>query len=106
MHVTTRQEENASVACRAILAEARGEFDEARALYEEAAERFAAWPFPLEQALALQGIARCGGDPSDANAIFPRLGGHNDPTAGRRAKELCGRGRRPRNDSSSGSTSR
>ncbi len=85
MHLTTPHEENANVVCRAILAEARGDV-EARALYGDAASRFAAWPFPFEQALALQGLGRCGGDAGEAAAILARLGVRDDQTAVRRAK--------------------
>ncbi|MHB8643799.1 MAG: ATP-binding protein [Gaiellaceae bacterium] len=86
MHPHTLHEENFQTACRAILAEARDEIETARALYEDAAARFAAWPFPLEQALALQGLARCGGNAGDAAAILARLGVRDDQTAVRRAK--------------------
>ena len=86
MHLTTPHEEHASVACRAMLAEGRGEIEAARALYEDAAARFRAWPFPLEEALALRGIGRCGGGTGDAAAILARLGVREDQTAARRAK--------------------
>ena len=86
MKLTTPHEENASVVCRAILAEARGEIEVARALYEDAAARFHAWPFSIEEALALRGAARCGGDVGAATAILARLGVPEDQTAARKAK--------------------
>ena len=86
MKPTTPHEENANVACRAIVAEARGEVEPARELYADAAERFRAWPFPLEQALALRGVGRSGGDPGEAAAILARLGVREDQTAVRKAK--------------------
>jgi tetratricopeptide (TPR) repeat protein len=43
----------------AILAEAKGLTDEARALYQQAAERWADYGFVLEEGQAHLGLARC-----------------------------------------------
>jgi len=68
------------------VAEARGHREDARVLYEDAAARSAAWPFPLEQALALLGAARCGGDAGEADAILARLGIGEGQAVARSAK--------------------
>jgi class 3 adenylate cyclase/tetratricopeptide (TPR) repeat protein len=88
--------EHANVACRAIVAEARGETDEAAALYAEAARRWQDYEFPFERAHALLGHWRCTEDPEslrEAQAIFDRLGAvvpqataEEPPRAARRAK--------------------
>jgi hypothetical protein len=65
------------VTVRAILAEASGDRDGAAELYREAARRWLAYPFVLERALALLGVARTTGDsaPADeARALFRSLG--------------------------------
>jgi class 3 adenylate cyclase len=85
MHLTTPHERNADVACRALLAEARGEIDAALELYADAAARFRDWPFPLERALALLGAERCGGDAEDALEILARLGVSEPQLAARSA---------------------
>jgi class 3 adenylate cyclase/tetratricopeptide (TPR) repeat protein len=69
--------EPALVAGRAIVAEARGEIDEAETLYADAAKRWEKYEFPFEQAHALLGHWRCTGDETslgDGRAIFERLG--------------------------------
>jgi len=45
--------------CDAVLAEARGELSDAVDLYADAAVRWAGFPSPLEQGLALLGRGRC-----------------------------------------------
>jgi class 3 adenylate cyclase len=87
--------EHANVACRAIVAEARGETDEAGLLYADAARRWQDYEFPFEQAHALLGHWRCTGESAsvrEAQAIFDRLGvvlpqaTAEEPRAARRAK--------------------
>jgi hypothetical protein len=88
--------EHANVACRAIVAEARGETDEAAALYADAARRWREYEFPFERAHALLGHWRCTGDVEslrEAQTIFDRLGAvvpqataEEPPRAARRAK--------------------
>jgi tetratricopeptide (TPR) repeat protein len=88
--------EHANVACRAIVAEARGEMGEAAALYEDAARRWQEYEFPFERAHALLGHWGCTGDPQslqEAQMIFDRLGAvvpqataEEPPRAARRAK--------------------
>ncbi|MBD0330772.1 MAG: AAA family ATPase [Thermoleophilia bacterium] len=56
------------VSVRAILAEARGERAEAVRLYREAAERWTVYPFVLERAQCLLGLARSGDDAAAAEA--------------------------------------
>jgi len=76
-------QEHALVASQAILAEARGDMDEAARLYSEAAERWGQFGVVPEQAFALLGLGRCLlalGDPaagealSQARGIFATLG--------------------------------
>jgi ATP/maltotriose-dependent transcriptional regulator MalT len=86
MHLTTPHERNAEIACRAILAEGRGDIDSAHELYAEAAARFRDWPYPLERALALLGDSRCGGDAEEALDILERLGISEPQLAARKAK--------------------
>jgi class 3 adenylate cyclase/tetratricopeptide (TPR) repeat protein len=88
--------EHANVACRAIVAEARGEKDEATALYEDAARRWQEYEFPFERAHALLGHWRCTGEAEsllEAQTTFDRLGAvvpqataEEPPRAARRAK--------------------
>lgn len=62
---------------RAILAEARGERDEAAALYRDALRRWTEYPFVLERALCLLGLARATGEPepaAEAQELFRSLG--------------------------------
>jgi len=62
---------------RAILAEARGEHDEAASLYRDAVRRWTEYPFALERALCLLGLARATGEPdpaAEAQQIFRSLG--------------------------------
>ena len=65
------------VAISAMLAESRGEHERAGELYAEAARRWQAYPFVLERALALLGIARTTGDADSAREaaeLFRSLG--------------------------------
>jgi class 3 adenylate cyclase/tetratricopeptide (TPR) repeat protein len=88
--------EPALVAGHAIVAENRGEIDEAGKLYADAAKRWESYEFPFEQAHALLGHWRCTGDEGslrEAHAIFERLGAvvpqataEESPRAARRAK--------------------
>ena len=87
--------EHANVTCRAIVAEARGQKEEAAALYEDAARRWREYEFPLEGAHALLGHWRCTGNTAsldEAQTIFDRLGvvlpqaTAEEPRAARRAK--------------------
>ena len=68
--------QNTQRAGAAILAEARGAADEARALYREAADGWREWGSVVEQAYALLGLGRCGDESAqrEAMAIFERLG--------------------------------
>ncbi len=61
---------------RALLAEARGDLDEAAVGYRGAAARWAEYGSVVEQAYALLGLARCGDADAarEADAIFARLG--------------------------------
>jgi len=62
---------------QAILAEARGEREEAASLYRDAVWRWTEYPFVLERALCLLGLARATGDPApaaEAQEIFRSLG--------------------------------
>ena len=66
----------ARLTASAMLAEARGDRDEASALYREVAERWDAYGSVVERAYALLGLGRCG-DPKalvDGQAIFSVLG--------------------------------
>jgi tetratricopeptide (TPR) repeat protein len=88
--------EPALVAGHAIVAENRGEIDEAGKLYADAAKRWENYEFPFEQAHALLGHWRCTGDEGslrEAHAILERLGAvvpqataEESPRAARRAK--------------------
>lgn len=88
--------EHANVACRAIVAEARGQTDEAASLYADAPRRWQQYEFPFERAHALLGHWRCTEDAEslrEAQAIFDRLGAvvpqataEEPPRAARRAK--------------------
>jgi hypothetical protein len=88
--------EHAIVAGRAIVAEARGNTDEAASLYADAASRWEKYEFPFEQAHALLGHWRCTGNVGslrDSRTIFERLGAvvpqataEESPPAARRAK--------------------
>jgi len=65
---------------QAMLAQARGEGEEAGRLYAEAARRWIEHPFVLERGLALLGVARTTGDESagrEATAIFRSLGAND-----------------------------
>jgi hypothetical protein len=62
---------------QAMLAEARGEREEAGRLYAEAVRRWTEHPFALERGLCLLGCARATGDAAatrEAGAIFRSLG--------------------------------
>jgi class 3 adenylate cyclase/tetratricopeptide (TPR) repeat protein len=59
VHVTAARQLHAVHAARAILAEARGELEQARSLYEEVVQRWAEFGFGLERAFALLGHGRC-----------------------------------------------
>jgi hypothetical protein len=64
---------------RAMLAEARGETDEAGRLYAEAARRWTEHPYVLERGLALLGVARATGGAEaarEAGEIFRSVGAH------------------------------
>jgi len=67
----------ARLSARAMLAEARGERDDASALFRDAAERWDEYGSVVEQAYALLGLGRCSGDAKasrEGEAIFARLG--------------------------------
>jgi class 3 adenylate cyclase/tetratricopeptide (TPR) repeat protein len=69
--------EHANVSCRAIVAEAQGETDEAAALYADATQRWQEYEFPFERGHALLGHWRCTGEAEslrEAQTIFDRLG--------------------------------
>jgi class 3 adenylate cyclase/tetratricopeptide (TPR) repeat protein len=57
--VCTARQLHAVHTARAVLAEMQGRIEEALALYEEAAERWARYGFVLEHAQALLGVGRC-----------------------------------------------
>jgi hypothetical protein len=61
---------------RALLAEARGEPDQASALFREAAERWDEYGSVVEQAYALLGLGRCGDAKASraGEAIFASIG--------------------------------
>jgi tetratricopeptide (TPR) repeat protein len=100
-------QEHALVASGAILAEARGDIDEAARLYSEAAERWGQFGVVPEQAFALLGLGRCLlalGDPAAGEALrqardLRQAGcsteyrrGRRPPGAGHRALFVAGRG--------------
>jgi tetratricopeptide (TPR) repeat protein len=65
------------VTVQAILAEARGDSDEAARHYAEAVRRWTEYPFVLEHGLCLLGLSQATGDPAlaeEARAIFRSLG--------------------------------
>jgi len=67
---------SALASSRALLCEARGEVAEAASLYREGAAGWAEWGSVVENAYALLGVWRCGGDEDarrEAEAIFERL---------------------------------
>jgi tetratricopeptide (TPR) repeat protein len=69
--------EHSVVTGDAILAEAKGDDDEAARLYEDAANRWHTYGHVVEHALALAGLGRCRAEAQpllDARAIFERLG--------------------------------
>ena len=71
---------HAAATVQAMLAEARGERDEAGRRYAEAAQRWLDHPAALERGLCLLGVARTTGDAAaaqDASAIFRSLGAHS-----------------------------
>jgi class 3 adenylate cyclase/tetratricopeptide (TPR) repeat protein len=75
-HVITRSR-NIAATARAVLAEARGEREDAARLYADAARRWHEYPFVLERGFCLVGVARATGDASaaaEAHAIFRSLG--------------------------------
>ena len=51
--------DNNKLSARAVLAHARRQHADAQSLYEQAAEAWAAYGYPWEQAHALIGAARC-----------------------------------------------
>jgi class 3 adenylate cyclase/tetratricopeptide (TPR) repeat protein len=68
---------NVALTTRAVLAEVRGERDEAVGLYADAARRWEEYSFTLERALCLLGAARNGGDAAmadEARSILRSLG--------------------------------
>ena len=77
-------DECARPAALASIAEARGERTEAASLYQEAAERWAAYGSVVEQGYALLALGRCGDADATgrAEAIFARLGAHPVTGAG------------------------
>jgi class 3 adenylate cyclase len=67
----------AALNVQALVAEARGELEEAGRLYVEAAERWLDYPAALERGFCLIGVARTTGDDAaagEASAIFRSLG--------------------------------
>ncbi|HZJ51652.1 MAG TPA: tetratricopeptide repeat protein, partial [Actinomycetota bacterium] len=84
LEVFATRDLNCVLTGKAILAEARGEVDEARDLYREAAQRWADFGFVLEEGQAHLGLARClvalgkreaaTAPLEKARAIFSRLG--------------------------------
>lgn len=66
----------ARLTARAMLAEARGNEDEAATLYREAAERWDDYGSVVEQAYALLGLGRCGDAKAlrEGEAVFASLG--------------------------------
>ncbi len=69
--------QHVSATIRAILAEARGEAAESARLYLEAAERWQSFPFVLERAQCLLGVARAASDAEaarEAKRLFASLG--------------------------------
>jgi hypothetical protein len=70
---------HAALNVQALVAEARGELEEAGRLYVEAAQRWLDYPAALERGLCLLGVARTTGDAAaaqDASVIFRSLGAH------------------------------
>jgi hypothetical protein len=62
---------------QAILAEARGDREQAARLYADAVRRWTEYPSVLERGLCLLGLGRAAGDPApveDARALFRSLG--------------------------------
>jgi class 3 adenylate cyclase/tetratricopeptide (TPR) repeat protein len=59
MRATAARQLNTLHTARAVLAEARGDFEEAVRLYAESVERWAEFGFVLEQGQALLGVGRC-----------------------------------------------
>jgi class 3 adenylate cyclase/tetratricopeptide (TPR) repeat protein len=68
--------EHAQVTARAIVAEAKGQTEDAAAAYAEAAEGWAQWGSVIERGYALLGLGRCGDAAAmrAATEIFGRLG--------------------------------
>jgi hypothetical protein len=68
--------EHAHVTAKAIVAEARGQAEDAAEAYAEAAEGWAEWGSVIERGYALLGLARCAGDEQalrQGTEIFDRL---------------------------------
>ena len=59
IEVRARRDRNCVLAGEALLAEAKGDMEEARNLYKEAAQRWADYGFVLEEGQAHLGLARC-----------------------------------------------
>jgi class 3 adenylate cyclase/tetratricopeptide (TPR) repeat protein len=66
---------NSLASSKALLAEARGQYDEAASLYREAEEGWRDWGSVVERAYALHGLGRCGDQDAarEAAAIFEGL---------------------------------
>jgi tetratricopeptide (TPR) repeat protein len=83
-YLTTGRAGHALVAARAVAAEQSGEFENALALYQDAATRWKNHPFVLGHAEALHAVGRClgalGRDPNaplrEARALYTQLGAH------------------------------
>ncbi|HXW80687.1 MAG TPA: AAA family ATPase [Acidimicrobiales bacterium] len=75
--------EHVLVTADAAIAEVRGDTELALRLYRDAANRWEAWGFVLEEALALLGVDRCGAD-AEARARGDRLLATLSATVGRR----------------------
>jgi tetratricopeptide (TPR) repeat protein len=66
---------NSLKSSRALLAEARAEYEEAASLYREAEAGWREWGSVVQRAYALHGLGRCGDDDAarEAAAVFGRL---------------------------------
>ena len=73
--MATRGSRLALVTARAILAEARGEGEDAAILYREAARGWSEWGSVVQQAYALVGLGRCGDEEAGREGMltFERL---------------------------------
>ena len=87
------RQETVAAAGRAVIAEARGDFDEAGELYAEAARLLESYDIPYELGHALLGHWRCTRDDESlrrADEIFRRLGAVVPEAAARAARESTG----------------